>query len=48
MSAGLSGSITRSGGAAIKREEKEDDENCSITDKSEDEKKDMKSRLRTK
>ncbi|KAF6727647.1 Transcription factor E2-alpha [Oryzias melastigma] len=44
---GLSGSITRSGGAAIKREEKEDDENCSITDKSEDEKKDMKSRLRT-
>uniref|UniRef100_A0A3P9L6H7 Transcription factor E2-alpha n=1 Tax=Oryzias latipes TaxID=8090 RepID=A0A3P9L6H7_ORYLA len=44
---GLSGSVTRSGGASIKREEKEDDENCSITDKSEDEKKDMKTRLRT-
>uniref|UniRef100_A0A8C8E1Q0 Transcription factor E2-alpha n=1 Tax=Oryzias sinensis TaxID=183150 RepID=A0A8C8E1Q0_9TELE len=44
---GLSGGVTRSGGASIKREEKEDDENCSITDKSEDEKKDMKTRLRT-
>ncbi|NP_001239171.1 transcription factor E2-alpha [Oryzias latipes] len=47
LCAGLSGSVTRSGGASIKREEKEDDENCSITDKSEDEKKDMKTRLRT-
>uniref|UniRef100_A0A672HTD1 Transcription factor E2-alpha n=1 Tax=Salarias fasciatus TaxID=181472 RepID=A0A672HTD1_SALFA len=42
---GLSGS--RPSGAAIKREEKEDDENCSITDKSEDERKDMNARLRT-
>lgn len=48
LCAGLSGSVTRSGGASIKREEKEDDENCSITDKSEDEKKDMKTRLRTR
>uniref|UniRef100_A0A1A8BPM9 Transcription factor E2-alpha n=2 Tax=Nothobranchius kadleci TaxID=1051664 RepID=A0A1A8BPM9_NOTKA len=40
-------SLARSSGAAIKREEKEDDENCSVTDKSEDEKKDMKARLRT-
>ncbi|CAN9502890.1 unnamed protein product [Ophioblennius macclurei] len=42
---GLSGN--RPSGAAIKREEKEDDENCSITDKSEDERKDMKAHLRT-
>ncbi|XP_068604521.1 transcription factor 3a [Brachionichthys hirsutus] len=41
--AGLSGS--RSGAADIKREEKEDDENCS--DKSDDEKKDMKAHLGT-
>ncbi|XP_041848329.1 transcription factor 3a isoform X3 [Melanotaenia boesemani] len=43
----LPGSLNRSGGATIKREEKEDDENCSITDKSDDEKKDMKPHLRT-
>ncbi|XP_073348145.1 transcription factor 3a isoform X6 [Pagrus major] len=30
--AGLSGSLSRSSGADIKREDKEDDENCSITD----------------
>uniref|UniRef100_A0A3B3WY17 Transcription factor E2-alpha n=1 Tax=Poecilia mexicana TaxID=48701 RepID=A0A3B3WY17_9TELE len=45
--AGLPGSGNRSGGTAIKREEKEDDENCSITDKSEDDRKDLKARLRT-
>ncbi|KAM4551000.1 transcription factor 3a isoform 1-T3 [Odontesthes bonariensis] len=44
---GLSGNPNRSSGAAIKREDREDDENCSLTDKSEDEKKDMKARLRT-
>ncbi|XP_068455665.1 transcription factor 3a isoform X2 [Clinocottus analis] len=44
---GLSGSLKRSSGSDIKREEKEDDENCSITDRSEDEKKDMKDRLGT-
>ncbi|XP_061588068.1 transcription factor 3a [Cololabis saira] len=44
---GLSGNVSRSSGAAIKREDKEDDENCSITDKSEDERKDMKARLQT-
>lgn len=42
---GLSGSLNRSSIADIKREEKEDDENCSIADRSEDEKKDMKARL---
>ncbi|XP_054889029.1 transcription factor 3a isoform X2 [Poeciliopsis prolifica] len=44
---GLPGSGNRSGGTSIKREEKEDDENCSITDKSEDDRKDLKARLRT-
>ncbi|XP_039998976.1 transcription factor 3a isoform X2 [Xiphias gladius] len=44
---GLPGSLNRSSGADIKQEEKEDDENCSITDKSEDERKDMKARLGT-
>ncbi|XP_016517525.1 transcription factor E2-alpha-like isoform X12 [Poecilia formosa] len=44
---GLPGSGNRSGGTAIKREDKEDDENCSITDKSEDDRKDLKARLRT-
>ncbi|KAK5888872.1 hypothetical protein CesoFtcFv8_014926 [Champsocephalus esox] len=44
---GLSGSLNRSSGSDIKREDKEDDENCSITDRSEDEKKDMKARLGT-
>uniref|UniRef100_A0A3P8SYH0 Transcription factor E2-alpha n=1 Tax=Amphiprion percula TaxID=161767 RepID=A0A3P8SYH0_AMPPE len=44
---GLSGNGNRSSGAAIKREEKEEDENCSVTDKSEDEKRDMKAHLRT-
>ncbi|XP_067384817.1 transcription factor 3a isoform X4 [Channa argus] len=38
-------SLSRSSGADIKREKKEDDENCSITDKSEDEKKDMKAHI---
>uniref|UniRef100_A0A665X2G8 Transcription factor E2-alpha n=1 Tax=Echeneis naucrates TaxID=173247 RepID=A0A665X2G8_ECHNA len=47
LCAGLPGNLSRSSGADIKQEEKEDDENCSITDKSEDEKKDMKTRLRT-
>ncbi|MEQ2214142.1 hypothetical protein XENOCAPTIV_011221, partial [Xenoophorus captivus] len=39
---GLPGSGNRSSGTAIKREEKEDDENCSMTDKSEDDRKDLK------
>ncbi|XP_034743403.1 transcription factor 3a isoform X2 [Etheostoma cragini] len=43
----LSGSQSRSTGSDIKREDKEDDENCSITDRSEDEKKDVKARLGT-
>ncbi|KAM6990422.1 transcription factor 3a isoform 2-T2 [Tautogolabrus adspersus] len=45
--AGLIASIHRSTGSKLDREEKEDDENCSITDKSEDERKDMKNHLRT-
>ncbi|XP_071382792.1 transcription factor E2-alpha-like [Centroberyx affinis] len=44
---GLPGSISRSSGNDIKREDKEDDENSSIADKSDDEKKDMKGRIRT-
>lgn len=48
LCAGLSGSLNRSSGSDIKREDKEDDENCSVTDRSEDEKKDMKARLRTR
>ncbi|XP_047224187.1 transcription factor 3a isoform X7 [Girardinichthys multiradiatus] len=44
---GLPGSGNRSSGTAIKREEKEDDENCSMTDKSEDDRKDLKARLRS-
>ncbi|XP_042353130.1 transcription factor 3a isoform X2 [Plectropomus leopardus] len=44
---GLSSSLNRSAGPEIKREDKEDDENCSVTDRSEDEKKDIKTRLRT-
>ncbi|XP_040910859.1 transcription factor 3a isoform X1 [Toxotes jaculatrix] len=44
---GLPGSLNRSSAPDIKREDKEDDENCSITDKSEDERKDIKARLRT-
>ncbi|XP_026781294.3 transcription factor 3a [Pangasianodon hypophthalmus] len=44
----LPGSLPRTGSTDIKREEKEDDENCSVIDKSEDEKKDGKtSRTRT-
>uniref|UniRef100_A0A669CHF8 Transcription factor E2-alpha n=1 Tax=Oreochromis niloticus TaxID=8128 RepID=A0A669CHF8_ORENI len=43
---GLPGNINRPT-AAIKQELKEDDENCSMTDKSEDEKKEMKNRSRT-
>uniref|UniRef100_A0A673AKR8 Transcription factor E2-alpha n=1 Tax=Sphaeramia orbicularis TaxID=375764 RepID=A0A673AKR8_9TELE len=41
------GSLNRSSGTDIKREEKEDDETCSVTDKSEDERKDIKARIRT-
>ncbi|XP_056149488.1 transcription factor 3a isoform X3 [Lampris incognitus] len=44
---GLPGSMSRSSGSDIKREDKEDDENSSIADKSDDEKKDMKARIRT-
>ncbi|XP_037642918.1 transcription factor 3a isoform X3 [Sebastes umbrosus] len=36
---GLSSSLSRSSGSDIKREDKEDDENCSNTDRSDDEKK---------
>ncbi|TSP09105.1 Transcription factor E2-alpha [Bagarius yarrelli] len=44
----LPGSLPRASSTDIKREEKEDDENCSIIDKSDDEKKDGKSsRTRT-
>eukprot|EP00066_Takifugu_rubripes_P025505 XP_011614771.1 PREDICTED: transcription factor E2-alpha-like isoform X1 [Takifugu rubripes] len=43
---GLSGSINRSGGD-VKREDKEDDENRSVADKSEDETRDVNSHLRT-
>ncbi|KAM9845181.1 transcription factor E2-alpha-like isoform 2-T2 [Aulostomus maculatus] len=43
----LASSLNRSGGSDIKREDKEDDENCSVTDKSEDENKDMKAHLGT-
>ncbi|KAM4605460.1 transcription factor E2-alpha-like [Polymixia lowei] len=42
---GLPGSISRSSGSDIKREDKEDDENSSIADKSDDEK---KARMRTR
>uniref|UniRef100_H2T6S1 Transcription factor E2-alpha n=1 Tax=Takifugu rubripes TaxID=31033 RepID=H2T6S1_TAKRU len=46
LCAGLSGSINRSGGD-VKREDKEDDENRSVADKSEDETRDVNSHLRT-
>lgn len=46
---GLPGALPRSSSTDIKREEKEDDENCSVTDKSDDEKKDGKmNRTRTR
>ena len=45
---GLSRSTHSSSGADIKREDKEDDENSSVADKSEDEKKDSKARTRTR
>ncbi|KAM8838189.1 transcription factor 3a isoform X1 [Synchiropus splendidus] len=38
----LASGLTRASGADIKREEKDDEENCSVTDKSEDENKDIK------
>nr|XP_020471780.1 transcription factor E2-alpha-like isoform X1 [Monopterus albus] len=44
---GLPGNLNRSDGGDIKQEEREDEENCSVTDKSGDEKKEMKARLRT-
>ncbi|XP_062259461.1 transcription factor 3a isoform X3 [Platichthys flesus] len=44
---GLTSSLNRSSSSDIKREGKEDDDNCSLTDKSDDEKKDMKNRLHT-
>ncbi|XP_024246803.1 transcription factor E2-alpha isoform X5 [Oncorhynchus tshawytscha] len=43
----LSRSTHSSSGSDIKREDKEDDENSSVADKSEDEKKDSKARTRT-
>nr|XP_046215171.1 transcription factor E2-alpha-like isoform X5 [Oncorhynchus gorbuscha] len=43
----LSHSTHSSSGSDIKREDKEDDENSSVADKSEDEKKDSKARTRT-
>lgn len=48
LNPGLPGSISRSSASDIKREDKEDDENSSIPDKSEDEKKDIKARIRTR
>uniref|UniRef100_A0A673Z171 Transcription factor E2-alpha n=1 Tax=Salmo trutta TaxID=8032 RepID=A0A673Z171_SALTR len=45
---GLSRSTHSSSGSDIKREDKEDDENSSVADKSEDEKKDSKARTRTR
>lgn len=45
LCAGLHGSLNRISGGDVKREDKEDDENCSLTDRSEDEKKDMKAHL---
>uniref|UniRef100_A0A4W5MK19 Transcription factor E2-alpha n=1 Tax=Hucho hucho TaxID=62062 RepID=A0A4W5MK19_9TELE len=44
----LSRSTHSSSGSDIKREDKEDDENSSVADKSEDEKKDSKARTRTR
>uniref|UniRef100_A0A3Q3RZS7 Transcription factor E2-alpha n=1 Tax=Mastacembelus armatus TaxID=205130 RepID=A0A3Q3RZS7_9TELE len=43
----LPGSLNRSSGASIKREKREDDDNCSLTDKSEDEKKDINAHHQT-
>nr|XP_057924193.1 transcription factor E2-alpha-like isoform X2 [Doryrhamphus excisus] len=43
----VASSLNRSTGADIKRENKQDDENCSVTDKSEDENKELKTHLRT-
>lgn len=48
LCAGLPGSLNRSSVTDIKQEEKEDDENCSITDKSEDDRKEIKIRPRTR
>ncbi|XP_076847523.1 transcription factor 3a isoform X2 [Brachyhypopomus gauderio] len=42
----LAGSLSRSSGTDIKREDKEDNENCSMDDKSDDEKKDKVNRTR--
>ncbi|XP_061879332.1 transcription factor E2-alpha-like isoform X5 [Entelurus aequoreus] len=43
----LVNSLNRSSGADIKRESKQDDENCSVTDKSEDENKELNAHLLT-
>lgn len=43
----LPSGLNRSCAPGIKREKKEEDDNCSVTDKSEDERKDMKNRIRT-
>ncbi|XP_061834670.1 transcription factor E2-alpha-like isoform X2 [Nerophis lumbriciformis] len=42
---GLVNSLSRSSGADIKRESKQDDDNCSMTDKSEDENKELNAHL---
>lgn len=47
LDAGLCGGINRSGGD-IKREDKEEDENRSVADKSEDETRDLNGHLRTR
>ncbi|XP_034039203.1 transcription factor 3a isoform X2 [Thalassophryne amazonica] len=44
---GFPGSITCATSADIKKEDNEDDENCSIADKSDDDKKDIKARIQT-
>ncbi|XP_075877267.1 transcription factor 3a isoform X3 [Nelusetta ayraudi] len=44
---GLSGGLSRSSIADVKQEKREDEENCSVGDRSEDERKDMKAHLGT-
>ncbi|XP_072297410.1 transcription factor 3a isoform X3 [Eucyclogobius newberryi] len=43
----FTGGLSRSPASDVKRERKEDDENCSVTDKSDDEKNDFRNRIRT-
>lgn len=45
---GLSGGLSRSSIADVKHEKREDEENCSVGDRSEDERKDIKAHLGTR